>query len=184
MDSAARDSTAATGSASISTPRSSRRSRSSPSHARAEFSFRSTAFSFPDQAAHIARDCRMRAIITTAAKLTALAPVLASISVARVSRLSWGPTLRCRDQAFRSTASRHCAKVRSRRRAARTSIEKDLAAILYTSGFDGEAQGRHAEPRAGHGGELHRLHLSWRSPTRSEFWRYCRSASTPASTRS
>jgi acyl-CoA ligase (AMP-forming) (exosortase A-associated) len=105
---------------------------------------------FPEQVGHIAKDCGMKGLITTAAKLSTLAPLLQQIPsleffvligegdapqtalpahrLEDLYELSGPPE--CRDQA----------------------ISKDLAAILYTSGSTGKPKGvmlSHANVMAG-----------------------------------
>ena len=94
---------------------------------------------FPDQVAHIARDCGMKALITARSKLGALAPILKDIpSLERVVVVADdGPAETpiagldfdelCRRPGLPATRD--------------PGIEKDLAAILYTSGSTGKPKG-------------------------------------------
>ncbi len=93
----------------------------------------------PEQVMHIARDCGMKALITTPSKLAALAEVLPQI-----------PTLEFlvvtgEGNSFSGSLPAHsldqmCA-AEPPRAWPETSIEKDLAAILYTSGSTGKPKG-------------------------------------------
>jgi acyl-CoA ligase (AMP-forming) (exosortase A-associated) len=105
---------------------------------------------FPDQVAHIARDCQMKGIITTREKLSALSPVLKGISSLEFFVLvgEGGPVdVPLPVHAFEDLCARP-VPVTWRERA----IEKDLAAILYTSGSTGKPKGvmlSHAQVIAG-----------------------------------
>ena len=105
---------------------------------------------FPEQVAHIARDCQMTGLITTREKLEALSPVLKEIPSLQFLVLvgAGGPTdTQLEVHGFEEL----CAltpPAASRERA----IEKDLAAILYTSGSTGKPKGvmlSHAQVMAG-----------------------------------
>lgn len=105
---------------------------------------------FPEQVAHIARDCQMTGLITTREKLEALSPVLKEIPSLQFLVLvgDGGPTdTQLEVHGFEDL----CAltpPMGSRERA----IEKDLAAILYTSGSTGKPKGvmlSHAQVMAG-----------------------------------
>jgi acyl-CoA ligase (AMP-forming) (exosortase A-associated) len=94
---------------------------------------------FPQQVAHIARDCGMQALITTGGKLAALSSALndvASLNFALVTgeltNTEFHRPVYELTQLFDSTGSQ------SQREAA---IGKDLAAILYTSGSTGKPKG-------------------------------------------
>jgi acyl-CoA ligase (AMP-forming) (exosortase A-associated) len=91
-----------------------------------------------DQVLHIARDCGMKSLITTPAKLNLLAKVLRQIScLAFVVTVGEGPIAEIDIPVFRYEDL--CALEPSSYR--QTSIEKDLAAILYTSGSTGKPKG-------------------------------------------
>lgn len=105
---------------------------------------------FPDQVAHIANDCRMRCLITSASKLASLGPVLASMTSIEFLVVS-GPEL-----PPAATMAAHSFEELCRTSLSagwrESSIEKDLAAILYTSGSTGKPKGvmlSHAQVMAG-----------------------------------
>jgi acyl-CoA ligase (AMP-forming) (exosortase A-associated) len=93
---------------------------------------------FPEQVAHIARDCEMTALVSTGAKLASLVPVLHEVPSCK-----W---LVATDEADRNVISLPIhllhellkAPVRDWRE---SGIGKDLAAILYTSGSTGKPKG-------------------------------------------
>jgi acyl-CoA ligase (AMP-forming) (exosortase A-associated) len=92
----------------------------------------------PEQVMHIARDCGMKGLITTAGKLAALAEVIPQIStleflvVVGPGEVRSGiPIKRYEELCTRSLPATW----------RETSIEKDLAAILYTSGSTGKPKG-------------------------------------------
>jgi acyl-CoA ligase (AMP-forming) (exosortase A-associated) len=92
-----------------------------------------------DQVMHIARDCGMKGLITTAAKLTALAEVLPQIpSLEFVVVVGDGEIPATRIAAHRFEV--FCA-VDPPAVWRESSVEKDLAAILYTSGSTGKPKG-------------------------------------------
>lgn len=105
---------------------------------------------FPDQVTHIATDCGMRALITTASRLASLAPSLEAIpSLEFVLTVADAepPGLPLRTYSFEEMSG-----------PARTVedgdlvIERDLAALLYTSGSTGKPKGvmlSHANVMAG-----------------------------------
>lgn len=105
---------------------------------------------FPEQVAHIAKDCGMKALITTPAKLSALAPVLPQIPSLEFAVLAGT------EEAPRSSLPLHrleelCAPSSPPDRREQC-ISKDLAAILYTSGSTGKPKGvmlSHANIMAG-----------------------------------
>lgn len=105
---------------------------------------------FPEQVAHIARDCGMKALITTRQKLVALSPVLKEIPSLQFLVLVGedGPVdIPVPVHAFEELCGR--VPPSGRREPA---IEKDLAAILYTSGSTGRPKGvmlSHAQVMAG-----------------------------------
>lgn len=94
---------------------------------------------FPDQVAHIIRDCTVSALITSEAKLDSLLAVLGMIPSLRflvvVSKDKGSATpLRIYDfEAMTNTAVENSCTD--------WGIEKDLAAILYTSGSTGKPKG-------------------------------------------
>jgi acyl-CoA synthetase (AMP-forming)/AMP-acid ligase II len=105
---------------------------------------------FPDQVAHIARDCRMRGLITSASKLATIAHVLDSVPsleylVVVGETTPTGVRLPTHDwSAFCASDAPGGARD--------LPIEKDLAAILYTSGSTGKPKGvmlSHAQVMAG-----------------------------------
>lgn len=105
---------------------------------------------FPHQVAHIARDCRISALITSASKLASLLPVLAQIHSLRfLVVVSDGTEVRVSlpvhdfDAITAPKTDATCPD---------WGIEKDLAAILYTSGSTGRPKGvmlSHANVMAG-----------------------------------
>jgi acyl-CoA ligase (AMP-forming) (exosortase A-associated) len=105
---------------------------------------------FPDQVRHIACDCRMRVLVTSASKLATLAPVLPEMSsletlVAVGPDVPAGITLPVRS--FEALCEGGAPEA-----SGDLAIEKDLAAILYTSGSTGRPKGvmlSHAQIMAG-----------------------------------
>ena len=105
---------------------------------------------FPEQVAHIAGDCSVTALITSATRLESLVPVLRNI-----------PSLRflvvvADGQATEAPVAVHDFETMTRTRTGTTwqdwGISKDLAAILYTSGSTGKPKGvmlSHANVMAG-----------------------------------
>src|SRR5688500_531961 len=94
---------------------------------------------FPDQVAHIANDCGMRALITTQTKLGSLVSVLKNIpSLDFIVIINDGKSpdvpisLHDFEEMCAMEAQKPCHD---------TAIEKDLAAILYTSGSTGKPKG-------------------------------------------
>lgn len=104
---------------------------------------------FPDQVAHIARDCSISALITTAEKLESLSAVLDQIPSLRFLVVGSDGEMP------QSGLPRHNFKeaISAKEGAlADWGIEKDLAAILYTSGSTGKPKGvmlSHANIMAG-----------------------------------
>lgn len=105
---------------------------------------------FPDQVSHIARDCRMRGLITSAAKLASIAPILTSMPSIEFLVVAGS------DRSPEATLPVHSFDAMcvtpSPPEGHETSIEKDLAAILYTSGSTGKPKGvmlSHAQIMAG-----------------------------------
>lgn len=105
---------------------------------------------FPEQVAHIARDCSISVLITSATKLESLLPVLSQIPSLRfvvVTSLNETTPISVPVHNFESMISG-----RSDRELPDWGIEKDLAAILYTSGSTGKPKGvmlTHANVTAG-----------------------------------
>jgi acyl-CoA ligase (AMP-forming) (exosortase A-associated) len=105
---------------------------------------------FPDQVAHIARDCQMRGLITSAEKLPSLTPILKEIpSLEFLVVVSDGkiPKFALPVHDFAELCQRTPARAQGQ-----DNIEKDLAAILYTSGSTGKPKGvmlSHAQIMAG-----------------------------------
>lgn len=105
---------------------------------------------FPDQIAHIARDCGISALITSATKLESMLPVLCEIPSLRFvvvtsRRETTQIPLPVHD--FETMTSQH-----SDGESSDWGIDKDLAAILYTSGSTGKPKGvmlTHANVMAG-----------------------------------
>lgn len=105
---------------------------------------------FPEQVAHIARDCQMRGLITTRQKLTSLSSVLTDVpSLEFVVVTGDRADTEIRQQVyelpklFDSTVCNNWREV---------AIGRDLAAILYTSGSTGKPKGvmlSHAQVMAG-----------------------------------
>lgn len=105
---------------------------------------------FPDQVAHIARDCGMTALITTRSKLATLGEVLGQVPSLRFIVLEEG------SDPVATSLPTHCFEalcaLDHQSNWKETSIEKDLAAILYTSGSTGKPKGvmlSHAQIMAG-----------------------------------
>jgi acyl-CoA ligase (AMP-forming) (exosortase A-associated) len=92
-----------------------------------------------EQVMHIARDCGMRALITTSAKLATLAAVIPQIPSLEFLVLTDASEARASSVPFfpfdRLCSSAPPAMWKE------TSIERDLAAILYTSGSTGKPKG-------------------------------------------
>lgn len=107
-------------------------------------------FLFPEQVAHIARDCGITSLITTAANLDSLSAVLEQIPSLRflIVVSNGEPTQSRLPQHDFQTMTDAKVEVELRDRG----IEKDLAAILYTSGSTGKPKGvmlSHANIMAG-----------------------------------
>jgi acyl-CoA ligase (AMP-forming) (exosortase A-associated) len=105
---------------------------------------------FPDQVAHIAKDCEMTALVTTKARLAALSEVLPQIpSLKFVVVLDEGDAPQTSLNVF--SYETFCALPETANWN-EPSISKDLAAILYTSGSTGKPKGvmlSHANVMAG-----------------------------------
>jgi acyl-CoA ligase (AMP-forming) (exosortase A-associated) len=104
---------------------------------------------FPEQVAHIINDCRMKALITTEAKLATLLPILSqtpSLSFVVVVGEGGSTKISLPVYDFEELCARDVPAP------AELCIEKDLAAILYTSGSTGKPKGvmlTHAQIMAG-----------------------------------
>ena len=117
----------------------------------------------PDQVAHIARDCGMKALITTPDKLEMLLPALHDVSSLQFFVLTgksngkdpanarWIPS--------RCMASKKCCVCRSRSLAGLGHLRGPGRHPLHF-GFDRKAQRRHAESRQRDGGQHNRFNLS------------------------
>jgi acyl-CoA ligase (AMP-forming) (exosortase A-associated) len=105
---------------------------------------------FPEQVAYIAKDCGIKGLITTPAKLSSLAPFLAQIpSLEFVIVTPEGETPAVPVACF---AFEDLCALSSLPSGRDQSIDKDLAAILYTSGSTGKPKGvmlSHANIMAG-----------------------------------
>jgi acyl-CoA ligase (AMP-forming) (exosortase A-associated) len=104
---------------------------------------------FPDQVGHIARNCSMRALITTPSKLAQLAPVLSTLpTLTLLVVVEDGATeLPAGVYRFSDLCRTPCPSDWKE-----WGIEKDLAALLYTSGSTGKPKGvmlSHANIMAG-----------------------------------
>jgi acyl-CoA ligase (AMP-forming) (exosortase A-associated) len=127
---------------------------------------------FPHQVSHIAKDCRMKAIITTRVRLQSLAPVLKEISslefavivadeVSTAPNYSEGEALsgadyseraKRRDSELREYQFEEMCRLLPGGELNEIGIQNDLAAILYTSGSTGKPKGvmlSHANIMAG-----------------------------------
>jgi len=93
----------------------------------------------PEQVMHIARDCGMKVLITTAAKMAALAEILPEIPSLEFLVIT-GEGEAAEQRVPVHNFERMCAtKLPETWR--ESAIEKDLAAILYTSGSTGKPKG-------------------------------------------
>ncbi len=94
---------------------------------------------FPEQVAHIAKDCRMKGLITTPTKLVALAAVLKEIpSLKFIVVTTGGKASEVSLPLYQLEELCGLARPTDWRE---SSIGKDLAAILYTSGSTGKPKG-------------------------------------------
>jgi acyl-CoA ligase (AMP-forming) (exosortase A-associated) len=103
----------------------------------------------PDQVAHIARDCGMRGIITTAARLAKLGPVLEQIPSLEFVIIDQSPAF---SVPLRTFLFDDLCGLQTPAQWRDANIDKDLAAILYTSGSTGKPKGvmlSHAQIVAG-----------------------------------
>ena len=108
----------------------------------------------PEQVAHIARDCGMKALITTPDKLAMLNSAVQDVSSLKFFVLTGKP----REHGQRQTDSKpihsfeKMLDLRSTSQWSDSGISRDLAAILYTSGSTGKPKGvmlSHANVMAG-----------------------------------
>ena len=105
---------------------------------------------FPDQVAHIARDCGMTSLITTRAKLATLLPILKEIPTLKFVVLD--VEVLSEDSHLPVSIFDRLCRLQSPEPWKEVSIERDLAAILYTSGSTGKPKGvmlSHAQIMAG-----------------------------------
>jgi acyl-CoA ligase (AMP-forming) (exosortase A-associated) len=94
---------------------------------------------FPQQVAHIVRDCQMRGLITTRQKLTSFSSVLMDMpSLDFVMVTGDGADTEIGQQVYELTELFESTVCHNRREVA---IGRDLAAILYTSGSTGKPKG-------------------------------------------
>jgi acyl-CoA ligase (AMP-forming) (exosortase A-associated) len=94
---------------------------------------------FPQQVAHIIRDCEMRGLITTRQKLTSLSSVLTEVpSLDFIMVTGDRADTEIGQQVYELTELFDSTVCHSRREVA---IGRDLAAILYTSGSTGKPKG-------------------------------------------
>ena len=103
---------------------------------------------FPEQVAHIVRDCSMSALITSAKKLPELAPLLAELPSLRFLVIDGDSDVQLPLPSHSFSAWTADASALPVERC----ISKDLAAILYTSGSTGKPKGvmlSHANVMAG-----------------------------------
>ena len=105
---------------------------------------------FPDQVAHIARDCQMKGLITTPEKLQTLSAALKEIpSLEFLVLVGGGGPM---DTELRIHGYEELCGMTPPAPWREESIEQDLAAILYTSGSTGKPKGvmlSHAQVMAG-----------------------------------
>jgi len=111
---------------------------------------------FPDQVAHIARDCGISALITTASKLELLLPAFEDVRSLRflviVSEAGEAVNTALPVHDFDAMTNAGSGNKLSENKLQDWGIEKDLAAILYTSGSTGKPKGvmlSHANLMAG-----------------------------------
>lgn len=105
---------------------------------------------FPDQVAHIARDCGMTALITTKTKLATLSPVLKEVPTLKFVVLD--AEVGGQECPLPATVFADLCHLLPSSTWNEVTIEKDLAAILYTSGSTGRPKGvmlSHAQIIAG-----------------------------------
>ena len=105
---------------------------------------------FPEQVGHIAKDCGMKALITTAAKLSTLAAVLQQIPALEFLILTGDGDIQ--PMALPIHHFDELCELSGPPEWREEAISKDLAAILYTSGSTGKPKGvilSHANVMAG-----------------------------------
>ena len=90
---------------------------------------------FPEQIVHIATDCRIKGLITSASKLRSLTPILERLHSVEFVVVVGDTDVRAIGRPTRDFATLCDSLPASPRR--EEAIEKDLAAILYTSGSTG-----------------------------------------------
>src|SRR5262249_13146137 len=94
---------------------------------------------FPEQVGHIAKDCAMKGLVTTPAKLSTLAPILQQIpSLEFVVLTGAGDIPKTELLVYRMEEFCELSGPPDWRE---QSVSKDLAAILYTSGSTGKPKG-------------------------------------------
>ena len=131
----------------------------------------------PEQVMHIARDCGMKALVTTPAKVQALLEVLPqipSLEFLIVAGTGALPDLQLPVYQFDDSCAAPPPAVWKE-----SSIEKDLAAILYTSGSTGKPKGVMLSHANVDRRKPHRFHISGNHAKPREFSRFFHSASTP-----
>jgi acyl-CoA ligase (AMP-forming) (exosortase A-associated) len=104
---------------------------------------------FPEQVGHISRDCQMKGLVTTRAKLERLSPAIKEMTSLEFLVLVGDGVVDTQLPTYELEAL--CAGD-SASPGREESIEKDLAAILYTSGSTGRPKGvmlNHAQVMAG-----------------------------------
>ena len=105
---------------------------------------------FPQQVAHIAKNCQMRALITTRSKLTAVASVLPEVPSLNLFVVDEDQP--DGDRAIQALSFQDLCQMSPPTEWRDMGIEKDLAALLYTSGSTGKPKGvmlSHANIMAG-----------------------------------
>jgi acyl-CoA ligase (AMP-forming) (exosortase A-associated) len=105
---------------------------------------------FPDQVAHIVKDCGMKGLITTTSKLLSLVPALQEIPSVEFLVVVSDET--SPDVSYPVYNFEELCQVSPHQKWHDVAIEKDLAALLYTSGSTGKPKGvmlSHAQIMAG-----------------------------------
>ncbi len=93
---------------------------------------------FPDQVAYIARDCRMKALVTTSAKLQSIAEVIQEIPSLEFVIVVGDKRA---DVSLPALSFAELSERAAPQAMPEVGIEKDLAAIMYTSGSTGKPKG-------------------------------------------